>query len=88
MPFIQGQSGNPNGKPLGTKNKTSNHLRELITDFLSENFEKVRDDFETLSPKERTKLYCDLLQYGLPKLQSVNLETTGDNLKPIIIDWS
>ncbi len=76
MPFKQGKSGNPQGKPKGAKNKTGLQLRETITDFLNDNFTKIVKDFNTLKPKDRVKLYCDLLQYGLPKLQSVTLENT------------
>jgi predicted component of type VI protein secretion system len=37
-------------------------------------------DFTELSPKDRAKLYCDLLQYGLPRLQAIQLETEFDSL--------
>jgi hypothetical protein len=59
--------------PEGAKNKITGELRTTIINFLEDNFEKVVQDFNALSPKERAKLYCDLLQYGLPKLQSVAL---------------
>ena len=80
MPFEKGISGNPEGRPKGATNKTSMQLREMITDFLENNFEKVVSDFEGLKPKERVKLYCDLLQYGLPRLQAVQLETDFERL--------
>lgn len=80
MPFERGISGNPEGRPRGATNKTSSQLREMITDFLENRFEKVIQDFEELKPKDRVKLYCDLLQYGLPRLQAVQLETEFDRL--------
>lgn len=80
MPFEKGISGNPEGRPKGAVNKKTSELREMITDFLETNFEKIRKDFELLSSKERAKLYCDLLQYGLPKLQSMQLETDFERL--------
>lgn len=89
MPFEKGISGNPEGRPKGVTNKTSAQLRETITAFLENNFERVVTDFEGLKPKERVKFYCDLLQYGLPRLQAVQLETgfeylTDDQLQAII----
>ena len=49
-------------------------------DELVKMFEQVKKDFSLLSPKSRVKLYCDLLQYGLPKLQAVQIETEFDRL--------
>jgi hypothetical protein len=80
MAFEKGISGNPEGRPKGAVNRTSQQLREMITGFLEENFEKVVSDFGELKPKDRVKLYCDLLQYGLPRLQAVQIETEFDRL--------
>src|SRR5689334_8287578 len=81
MPFEKGQSGNPEGRPQGAKNKIALELRSTIINFLEDNFEKVVQDFNALSPKDRAKLYCDLLQYGLPKLQTVALGMDGESSK-------
>jgi len=80
MPFEKGNSGNPDGRPKGTNNKLTKQLRETINDFLETNFESVIQDFEKLTPKERLKFYCELLQYGLPKLQAVQMENDFENL--------
>ncbi len=56
----------------GAINKTGLQLRETIAAFLESNFRKIVIDFKKLPPKERVKLYCDLLQYGVPRLQSVS----------------
>ncbi len=70
--FKKGNSGNPNGRPKGAKNKTSTDLRELISNFLLENFETIQADFDELQPMERAKVFRDLLQYGLPKIQAIS----------------
>lgn len=74
MGFKKGQSGNPKGKPLGAKNKTSEKLRATISSFLELEFKTIQKDFKTLSPKERAKLYADLLPFAVPKLQAMSLE--------------
>jgi hypothetical protein len=86
MPFRKGQSGNIKGRTKGTQNKVTKHLRESITSFLENNFERLENDFELLTPKDRIKFYCDLLQYSLPKLQTVQLETDFEHLTDIELD--
>ena len=80
MAFKFGVSGNPDGRPKGSTNKTSLQLRETINNFLETNFEKVVLDFAKLKPNERVKFYTDLLNYGLPKLQAVQIENDFDSL--------
>jgi hypothetical protein len=67
MGFEKGASGNPNGRPKGSKNKYQGTLRSMIADFLDNNFEKVIRDFKKLSPKDRLKFFTDLLPYAVPK---------------------
>lgn len=62
------------GRKAGTPNRSTNELRTLITAFLDENFEQVKEDLEQLEPKDRVKFYIDLLSFGLPRLQSQQIE--------------
>jgi len=80
MAFKKGNSGNPTGRPPGAVNKNTKELRAMVSNFLLSNFEQVVKDFKQLQPKERTRLYCDLLQYGLPKLQNVSMDFDFNNL--------
>lgn len=78
--FIKGQSGNPSGRPKGTKNKTNEHLRTMIGDFLTDAFPKMVEEFDNLDPHQQHKLFTDLLTYGLPKLSSVSMGVQYDNM--------
>jgi hypothetical protein len=80
MKYEKGQSGNPGGRPKGAANKVTAKLRETISGFLDEQFESIKTDFANLKPAERVKLYIELLQYGVPKLQAVQIETEFDRL--------
>jgi hypothetical protein len=80
MAFESGISGNPSGRPKGSRNKAGTELRELITGFLESRFEQVVSDFDQLKPKDRIKIYADLLQYGLPKLQAASATLNYDEL--------
>jgi hypothetical protein len=89
MGLKKGNTNNPNGRPKGVPNKVTGQLRETITAFLEKNFEVILADFKKMQPKDRTKLYTDLLQYGLPKLQTTELDIdfskmTDDQLDYII----
>lgn len=71
------------GRKKGTPNKAGNsELRHLITAFLNENIEQVIEDMNALEPKDRVRFYLDLLQYGLPKLQSTHLDLTDNTPHP------
>ena len=84
MPFKKGISGNNLGRPMGAKGK--NNLREFITDFLEENTERIKKDFELLEPKDRIVLFEKLLKYSLPTLQATTLSTNLDKLSYTELD--
>lgn len=86
MPFEKGISGNPQGRPVGTKNKNSVQIKSMIDQFIIENFHVIIDDFRKLPEKERYKVLCSLLQYAIPKPQAeIGFERlTDDQLNEII----
>ena len=84
MPFKKGLSGNNLGRPIGAKGK--NNLREFITEFLEENTERLKKDFELLEPKDRIVLFEKLLKYSLPTLQATTLSTNLDKLSDTELD--
>ncbi|HXB11645.1 MAG TPA: DUF5681 domain-containing protein [Bacteroidia bacterium] len=69
MPFEKGESGNPAGRPKGSMNAKAKLLRQMISDFLVENFEEVQKSFKEIPPKEKIKVYCNLLAFAVPKLK-------------------
>ena len=68
------------GRPPGAKNKVPNELRENITAFLSGEFENVKKEFKALSARDKLKFYTELMQYAVPKLQAMQLESDFDRL--------
>lgn len=86
MPFMNCQSRNINGRTLGSSNRVSKQLWESITFYLENNFERLESDFKSLPPRDRIKFYCDLLQYGLPKIQTVQLESVFVRLSNFELD--
>ena len=74
MGLPKGKTNNPNGRPVGSQNKTTNEIRQLLKDFVSDNWGKIQADFDQLLPKERLAFFEKVLQYTIPKMQSVNHE--------------
>lgn len=84
MAFKKGQSGNPKGRPRGAKNKATNELREWVERFINENLDTIANDIKELEPNERVKFFLALLNYTLPKQQSVKADITDEREQIVI----
>jgi hypothetical protein len=71
MGLKPGQTNNPGGRPLGSKNKNSLEIKETITGFLSEKWEDINRAFDEAKPAEQLKFYSTLLAYVLPRAQAI-----------------
>lgn len=80
MQYQKGKSGNRAGRPPGSPNKVSAALREMISGFVQEKFDKIRSDFDQLKPVERAKIYTELLGYALPRLSSTSIGMEFDRM--------
>lgn len=52
----------------GIPNKTTDNLRRRVEVILDENWEKLQEDINSLTSKERVDTIVKLLEYALPKL--------------------
>lgn len=86
MPYQKGQSGNLSGRPVGTSNKSTNKLRDWITEFLEDNKDRIREDWLLLEPKDRIVLFEKLLKYSLPTLQATTLSTEFESMTDTDLD--
>ncbi|MEI6695533.1 MAG: hypothetical protein WCO13_05650 [Bacteroidota bacterium] len=74
------------GRQVGSQNKTTKEIKEAINLIVSKNIETLQADIESLEPKERIKVICDLLPFAVPKLQSVQVnENETENKEPVTI---
>ena len=88
MSFKKGQSGNPKGRPRGAKNKATNELREWVERFINDNLDTIANDIKELDPNERVKFFLALLNYTLPKQQSVKAEINDEREQIVIANLS
>lgn len=59
--------GRLGGRKAGTPNKTTTTTKQWIQAFLEANYDKFRDDFTKLPPKDSVTAFLSLLPYVVPK---------------------
>ena len=66
------------GRKAGTPNKVTQVSKEALASMLSSYIDsgQMGDDFQLIEPKERLMIAEKMMQYLLPKVQSVSIETT------------
>lgn len=71
MPFIKGQSGNPNGRP---SKPISELIRETIQDAI--NPDKLKSSLEQLEGRDYLQAVTRILPFILPKLNETTITST------------
>lgn len=66
------------GRKAGTPNKVTQSLKERIIDILNDNIDKFQKDIDSLSAKDRVSTFIGLMQFVLPKQQSVRADVGVD----------
>ncbi len=62
----KGTINNPNGRPKGKPNRSTDELRTLLHDFIDSNMESLQQNFDQLEPKDRLNFIERLLKHILP----------------------
>lgn len=70
----KGQTGNPKGRPKGVPNRVTTELKTWIQELIDGNRSKFEKDLKELEPKDRLMIIERLMQYVVPKQQSISVE--------------
>jgi len=88
MRYTKGKSGNPAGRPRGSKNKSKAELMDRVKNLIENNIDTLEDDLKALDPKDRVKAIVSLLNYTLPKQQSVSADIKTEREQIVITNMS
>jgi hypothetical protein len=78
---MKGFTNNIHGRPKGVPNKITSELRSMLNDFVTEQWETIKQDFGRLESKERLIYYEKLLQYCLPKNGKAGLDSEEEKVE-------
>jgi hypothetical protein len=82
----KGKVNNPNGRPIGAKNKVGADLKERISKFLNDKFDDFSELWDGLEAKDKARIYVDVIPYVVPKMASANVTFDTDQVKKTIND--
>lgn len=68
------------GRKKGTPNKVTGDLRTWITELLDKNRNQIEKDIKRLEPEKRVLMFEKLLNYVIPKMQSIDNQIDFTNL--------
>lgn len=80
-------TNNPNGRPKGIPNKSTNELRQWISEFIEGQREQIISDWQALEPKDRIIMFEKLMRFVLPTLQATTLQTDFERLPDEQLDY-
>jgi|GEM_PF-1376582 len=72
--FKPGESGNPDGRPKGTPNRTTAQIKNLLNEFVSQNLDDIQEQYNKLDASEKLQFFEKVLRYVLPRQSSMAVD--------------
>lgn len=82
----KGQTNNPNGRPVGAKNRTTYDTKLFISKFINSKQEDLEAAWDELEPFEKFQVYTKLANFVLPKMRAVEASINFARLDAESID--
>lgn len=86
MAFKKGKSGNPSGRPPGSKDKKSEKIRKWLLDIVENRRGMIADDLDAVDPATRLNFIAKILPYVAPRLASVDMGQNSPAGNAIVIE--
>ena len=77
---------NENGRPVGSKNKSTILVKNTIESILDDNVELFKEKLQQLNDKDFVKAYMNLAKYVIPTMKAVEVNDVTEDNVPSWID--
>ena len=77
---------NDNGRPVGSKNKSTILVKNTIASILDDNVELLKEKLLQLNDKDFVRAYMDLAKYVIPTMKAVEVNDVSEDNVPAWID--
>ena len=77
---------NENGRPVGSKNKSTILIKNTIASILDDNIELFKEKLLQLNDKDFVRAYMDLTKYVIPTMKAVEVNDVSEDNVPAWID--
>lgn len=71
---------NLGGRTKGSRNKTTQKIRDSFLNFIENNLERMQSDFDELDAKDRFKFLFEMSRFILPSLKAIEFGNVLDEL--------
>lgn len=88
MGYRKGESGNPKGRPKGSKNKTNESIKTWLLQFINDHREELVEGWADLEPGDKFRYFGLLLNYVIPKQQAMKADVTTEREQIVITNMS
>jgi hypothetical protein len=79
-------SRNENGRPVGSKNKSTILIKNTIASILDDNLNLFKEKLLQLNDKDFVRAYMDLAKYVIPTMKAVEVNDVSEDNVPAWID--